>query len=175
MRNKDYREIQISSSWLVFIFLGMIIAGGVIFLLGVSVGKKQAQIINASGVPPKEETTQVEKKEPLVSQEPKDLISKELESHQKFNEEAQKQKASPKELYYIQVGAFYKKEAASSFADQFKKEGFPTLVLEPFSSDKKSVYRVRIGGFSNKEEAEQAKEKLKLLLKKKKDYFIIKG
>jgi len=42
MKNKDFREIQVSSSLLVAIFLGVLALGVFIFLLGVSVGKKQA-------------------------------------------------------------------------------------------------------------------------------------
>jgi cell division septation protein DedD len=41
MKNKDFREIQVSSSLLVVIFLGVLALGVFIFLLGVSVGKKQ--------------------------------------------------------------------------------------------------------------------------------------
>jgi len=177
MRNKDYRELQLSSSLLVFIFLAILILGVVIFLLGVSVGKKQAQIVADSEIPPQKEVTQVEKKEPVTAQEtqkPKDLISKELASHQKYQEEAQKEKPAPKDLYYIQVGAFNKKEAAVSFAEQFKNEGYPAIVLDPFTSDKRPVYRVRIGGFASKEEAEKMKEKL-ITTKKKKDFFIIRS
>jgi cell division protein FtsN len=41
MANKDFREIQVSSSLLVVIFLGVLALGVFIFLLGVSVGKRQ--------------------------------------------------------------------------------------------------------------------------------------
>lgn len=41
MKNKDFREIQVSSSLLVVIFLGVLALGVFIFLLGVSVGKRQ--------------------------------------------------------------------------------------------------------------------------------------
>jgi len=175
MRNKDYRELQLSSSLLVFIFLGILIVGVIIFLLGVSVGKKQAQILSASEIPSEKEVTQVEKKELGAPQKPVDLITEELASHQKIKEQTQKQKTSPKNLYFIQIGAFNKKEAAATLADKLKKEGYPALVLDPFSSDKKPVYRVRIGGFSSKEKAEKTKEKLKAATKKKSDYFIIRG
>jgi cell division septation protein DedD len=174
MRNKDYRELQLSSSLLVFIFLAILILGVVIFLLGVSVGKKQAQIVAGSEIPLQKDVTKVEEKKPVVSQEPKDLISQELASHQKYQEETQKQKPALKDLYYIQVGAFNKKEAAVSYGEQFKKEGYPAIILDPFTSDKRPVYRVRIGGFSSKEEAEKMRDKL-IVTKKKKDFFIIKG
>jgi cell division septation protein DedD len=47
MKSKDFREIQVSSSLLVVIFLGVLALGVFIFLLGVSVGKKQ--VLVASG------------------------------------------------------------------------------------------------------------------------------
>ena len=42
MKNKEFREIQVSSTLLVVIFLGVLALGVFIFLLGVSVGKTQA-------------------------------------------------------------------------------------------------------------------------------------
>lgn len=174
MRDKDYRELQISSSLLVFIFLAILILGVVIFLLGVSVGKKQAQIVASSEIPEKKEAIQVEKKEPVPIKVPKDTTKQKPVAVQKVKEEVQKQATIPKDQYFIQVGAFNDKNAALTFADQFKKEGFPVVVLEPYSSDKKPVYRVRIGGYPSREDAEKAKAQLKSTLKAK-DSFIIKG
>jgi cell division protein FtsN len=71
MKNKEYRELQITSSQLVVIFLAIIILGIVIFLLGVSVGKKQALAVSETQLtPPK--TTQgkvVAKKPAAVTEE----------------------------------------------------------------------------------------------------------
>jgi len=44
MANKEFREIQVSSTLLVVIFLGVLALGVFIFLLGVSVGKKQTAV-----------------------------------------------------------------------------------------------------------------------------------
>src|SRR5512137_121940 len=44
MATKDFREIQVSSTLLVVIFLGVLALGVFIFLLGVSVGKKQSAV-----------------------------------------------------------------------------------------------------------------------------------
>lgn len=183
MSNKDYRELQLSSSQLAFIFIAILILGLVIFLLGVSVGKKQAQIVADSGISPQKKPAKIEVKKPAETEKPKDLISKELESHKKITEEvkkpiipkptAPKPSTPAKNLWYIQVGAFSNKNSAISLANQFKKEGYPTLVLEPFSTDRKPLYRLRIGGYKTKEEAESVKAKLKPT-KKKKDYFLIK-
>jgi cell division septation protein DedD len=48
MKTRDFREIQVSSTLLVIIFLGVLVLGVFIFLLGVSVGKKQVQITAAT-------------------------------------------------------------------------------------------------------------------------------
>lgn len=50
MKTKDFREIQVSSTLLVIIFLCVLVLGVFIFLLGVSVGKKQVQIVAATQV-----------------------------------------------------------------------------------------------------------------------------
>jgi len=184
VKNKDYREVQFSSTQLVLIFVGILVVGVVIFLLGVSVGKKQAQIVKKSEI-----TAQTEIKEPIEqpkekvspppSPEPKDAISKELASHQKVNEETQKimpQPSTPKRIiYYIQVGAFDNKEAAFSFAKGFEKKGYSTLVLDPLPADKRPFFRVRIGGFETLQQAEEARSRLKSETKRKVDYFIIKS
>ena len=64
MKNKDFREIQVSSSLLVVIFLGVLALGVFIFLLGVSVGKKEV----GAGTPSQIVTQQIPEpvKEPSV-------------------------------------------------------------------------------------------------------------
>lgn len=176
MKSKDYREIQLSSSHLVFIFIGILILGVVIFLLGVSVGKKQAQIAQESGISAQAKIEEVKKKSITPPQESQDVISKELASHQKIKEESQRQKpAEEKEnLYYIQVGAFKNKNAAHSLADSYRNRGHPAVVLDPFPSDKIPFYRVRIGGFPTREEAESHRQNLAQSEEKKQsDYLIV--
>jgi cell division septation protein DedD len=50
MKTREFREIQVSSTLLVVIFLCVLVLGVFIFLLGVSVGKKQVQITAANQV-----------------------------------------------------------------------------------------------------------------------------
>jgi len=169
MKNRDYREIQLSSSHLVFIFIGILILGVIIFLLGVSVGKKQAQILGETEVSNQAKIEEVQEQAPQPLEQPKDPINKELALHQKPKEEPVKTAPESQEsnFYYVQV-------AASSFAQKFKQHGYSTLVLSPLPSDKKPVYRVRVGGFPSKEKAETIREELaSLKLKRKSDYFII--
>jgi len=176
MKSKDYREIQLASSHLVFIFIGILILGVVIFLLGVSVGKKQAQIIKDTGISSEAKLEEVKEKALSPSKEPKDSISKELASHQKIREETEKKASAEKKenLYYVQVGAFKDKNAAGFLAEKFKKKGYQPLVLDPFPTDKNRFYRVRLGGFPTKEQAEDLRLKLvQSERKKKSDYLIV--
>lgn len=176
MRNKDYREIQLSSSHLVFIFIGILILGIVIFLLGVSVGKKQAQILAGSGTLSPATFEGTKENLPQSEEKPRDSINKELALHEKAKKESSSPagQRKPANIYYVQVGAFVDEKAASSFAEKFKQKGFPVLVLSPFPSDKKPVYRVRVGGYPSRERAEGIKEELaRLKLKRRSDYFII--
>jgi cell division protein FtsN len=202
VKNKEYREVQFSSSHLILIFFGILILGVVIFLLGVSVGKKQAQIIKKTEMPvPVVAEKPKETPAPSPSPEAKDLISKELASHQKVLEEAQKKVAEKppekplvkapekatekapekaavtqkKNIFYIQVGAFDSKEVALSFARGLEKKGYSTIVLDPLPSDKRPFFRVRVGGFETREKAEEAKARLVSESKRKVDYFIIKS
>ncbi len=177
MKNRDYRELQLSSSQLFFIFLAILILGVVIFLLGVSVGKKQAQIMKGVQIAAKEKVEAAGDQTSPPAEESKDSISKELASLQKVKKETQKQPLVPgkKVLFYVQVGAFNRRDAALSFAEGFKQKGYPTLVFDPYPTDRKQVFRVRIGGFNTREEAEEVNARLKSETKKKTDYFIIKS
>jgi cell division septation protein DedD len=177
MKNRDYREIQLSSSHLVFIFIGILILGVIIFLLGVSVGKKQAQILGETEVSNQAKIEEVQGQAPQPVEQTRDSINKELALYQKPKEEPVKTapESQGSNLYYVQVGAFTDNKAASSFAQKFKQRGYSTLVLSPLPSDKKPVYRVRVGGYPSKEKAETIREELsRLKLKRKSDYFIIK-
>jgi len=186
MRNKDYRELQISSSMLIFVFIAIIILGIVIFLLGVSVGKKQASITKETQfaeVP----IEQVQDQKPVTSQksEPseqdKNKINQEIASHEKNKSKPQTQKvektSSPSpNLYYIQVGAYTDKNSASKIAQKYKNMGFESLVVNPLPTDRRTIYRVRIGGYETREQAQEIKEKLMARENKKSsDYFIIQG
>src|SRR4030042_823289 len=65
MTSREFREIQVSSTQLAIIFLGILVIGVVIFLLGVSVGKKHAQVALKANVIAQKEPEQV--KETIVT------------------------------------------------------------------------------------------------------------
>jgi cell division septation protein DedD len=177
MKNRDYRELQLSSSQLFFIFLAILILGVVIFLLGVSVGKKQTQIMKGTQITAKEKTEPAEDQTSPPAEEPKEAISKELASLQKATEETQKQPtvSGDRTLFYVQVGAFNRREMAVSFADTFNQRGYPAIVLDPFPSDRREIFRVRIGGYATREEAQEVRTKLQSETSRATDYFIIRS
>ncbi len=177
MKNKDYRELQLSSSQLFFIFLAILILGVVIFLLGVSVGKKQAQIMKGAQIAAKGKVEPAGDQTSPPAEKSKESISKELASLQKATEQTQKQPtvSGERTLFYVQVGAFNRREIALSFADTFNQRGYPAIVLDPFPSDRRDVFRVRIGGYATREEAQEVKTKIQSETSRETDYFIIRS
>ena len=177
MKNRDYRELQLSSLQLFFIFLAILILGVVIFLLGVSVGKKQAQIMKGAQIAAKEKVEPAGNQTSPPAEESKESISKELASLQKTTEETQKQPPVSRErtLFYVQVGAFNRREVALTFADVFNQRGYPAIVLDPFPSDRREIFRVRIGGYATREEAVEVRTKIQSETSRTTDYFIIRS
>lgn len=203
MKNKDYRELQISSSVLIFIFIGVIIVGIVIFLLGVSVGKKQAA---ASGIPaaPQSQLEEVVAEKPKTAAEQDDPISQELEGHQAAQQESLEQPeevsqpevktkppaekpapakstpppakstAAPGGNFFLQIGAFRNRESAEAVVEKYGSMGFPGQVIVPAAGDNRQLYRVVLGGYNTRADAERAKAQLvETEGQKASEYFIV--
>jgi cell division septation protein DedD len=177
MKNKDYRELQLSSSQLFFIFLAILILGVVIFLLGVSVGKKQTQIMKGTQMTAQEKVEPAEGQTAPPTEESKEPTSKKTASPQEPTEETQEQPtvSGERALFYVQVGAFNRREMALTFADTFNQRGYPAIVLDPFPSDRREIFRVRIGGYATREEAVEVRNKLQSETSRTTDYFIIRS
>lgn len=217
MKNKEYRELQITSSQLVVIFLAIILLGIVIFLLGVSVGKKQALAVSETQLTPprttpgkviakkpaavteekptasqpSEQPSQEkpldkpeEKKEANIPEKPQvkrtDPISQELTSHQQAEQKPQV-KPTPSSAvpvagqFYIQVGAYRNRDGAYERADELKVKGFSAQVFDPSPGSRSQLYKVQIGGFTSREEAEtKLSELARAENKSESDYFIVK-
>lgn len=176
MSSKDYRELQLSSSQLVIIFLAIFILGVIVFLLGVSVGKKQAQIVLASQAGIENVPEKVVQENALSIEEPQNKTTEKKAASKTSEPELEKAAPAlpPQNLdWFIQVGAFNNKEGAQSIADRFIKEGYNAVVLDPSATDRKSVFRVRLGGYASKELAEKTKAELVRADPKATDYFVI--
>jgi cell division protein FtsN len=200
MRNKEFREVQVSSSGLVFIFLAILVLGVFIFLLGVSVGKKQVRMAGPTTILARPATE-------TVSDEPSDVVKDQTaaakpvggsevkpDAKSQVPETAAKvqpiaEKPAPRASeprpaatkpappatsgsYYIQVGAFNEKSQADAFAARFKGQGYPAVVMNPFPSDRRATYRVRLVGYPTKEQASQAIAKLNSATTKRTGYYI---
>jgi cell division septation protein DedD len=178
MNDRDYRELQLSSTHLVLIFLSIIALGVIIFLLGISVGKKQVEVSKETLMPTEHITEQsgillpqaeVQKEEEQKPPPEKPKPSKKP-AESKTNTPAVK---ADKNLYYVQIGAYSKKDGAMKLAEQFKNMGYPTVIIDPLSTDRRAIFRVRIGGYKTREEAIKVKQELlKITGKKDTDYFV---
>jgi len=210
IKDREFRELQVSSTQLAVIFLGILIIGVIIFLLGVSVGKKHAQIALKTNIIAPKEPEQVKEKislpeakpeqkqeigQPSPTQSPptqKETAAEKAKEEPKAEPKKEASKPEPKKiepqtetkpsesipvakmnLYYVQVGALTDKPAALSTAQKFRTQGYSVVVLEPLLKDRNPVFRVRIGGFKTKEEAEAARAKLASATGRKTDYFIV--
>ena len=202
MRNKEFREVQVSSSGLVFIFLAILVLGVFIFLLGVNVGKKQAQMAGPTTVLARPSPEAVAEQPPTVlkdepaAREPaagstavpevKSTVPETKVPAPEVKEKPPARTPAPVSepvtskpaaavapgTYYIQVGAFNEKSQADTYAARFKGQGYPVLVLSPFSTDRRPTYRVRLVGYETKEKASAVLAKLNAASKKKTGYYI---
>jgi cell division protein FtsN len=231
---KQFRELKFTSTQLAIVFLAILAFGVCIFLLGISVGKKQTQLAAGAGGAPAVKTETLAQKSPLPANTPPTVTiqprpgqatppdtkteakpaetktddkagakvkakseakpptapggkpaevkpapeeKKPVESKAEPAKKPGPPAAAKKEgIFYVQIGAVNDKEAADGFAQKVGKLGYPALVLMPLATDKRPVYRIRIGPYENKQNANDAQEKIAADLKKKKtDFFVVKG
>ncbi len=204
MKTRDFREIQVSSSILVLIFLAVIALGVFIFLLGINVGKKQAQMAAAQSVPEKVTAAQPaaapgetkpsspesgiaapSSRTPLTTDRVEEPASKPAESaapdlKPPENKPAAKPAASAAvsaEGFFVQIGALDDKAAAKTLGEQFRKQGYRVLVLDPLPADRKPLYRVRIGSYASRGQADAALAKLNKAAGagKRTGYYVVRG
>lgn len=189
MANKEFREIQVSSTLLVVIFLGVLALGVFIFLLGVSVGKNQArlsaptQVVTQQIPEPVRETpvapTAAEKEAgaPAASvggaaapkTKAKDPATK---APSETSAAAAKKTAASGPLYYVQVAAFNDRSLAEALAETFRKQGYP-VIIAPRPTSTRTWYRVRLGGYADRDRAADLLDKLNAAAGKKTDYQVV--
>ena len=64
--------------------------------------------------------------------------------------------ADGREFYTVQIAAKADKFVAQELVDRLHRKGYPVFVLEPDAGDVKPFYRVRIGRYETRAQAEQA-------------------
>ncbi len=63
--------------------------------------------------------------------------------------------------YTVQVGAFRQPADAASFKDKFEQKGFMVFVQESLTKNQEKIYKVRVGEFRSRKEAERMSAKIK--------------
>lgn len=154
MKNREFREIQVSSTQLAIIFLGILVIGVVIFLLGVSVGKKHAQVALKANVIAQKEPEQVKEKLVLLPQAKPD---------QKPAEEKTKTAASvPAETATVKKDILPKKTAEKPKVEPQRVE--PKAQAEvgnQTTAEKKNLFYVQVGALVEKQDAQEAAQKFR--------------
>ncbi len=268
-KNREVRELQFSSTQLIVLFLAILVLGIFIFLLGVSVGKKQTRLTQEANLVRNPAGQSVRRNIPVAPKEEPGptAIDKEIASHAQQSTasktgaqpqgtgslspsaktatpslplskptvtdaktapsktgatpqtqpQTKSQSAVPakaktgtiaapsskapavktrtatsttaqpktapakttqivKGYYYIQLAAFDERAAAVTFSTQIRAAGYPTIVMDPTARDKKPWYRVRVGGYATKEEAETTVQRLRAVVTGRKfEYWITRG
>jgi cell division septation protein DedD len=195
MKNKDFREIQVSSTLLVVIFLGVLALGVFIFLLGVSVGKKQSAVSSPTQVVTQQIPEPV--RETPVKPAPADTEAGAAASEQatlrpdpgaaalkpppkgtasdktpvKKAVETKPSAPAARGLYYVQVLAVADRAQARAAADDYRKQGYTAIVTDPPAGEKN--YKVRLGGFATRDRAADLLNKLNAAAGKRTDYWIV--
>lgn len=156
---KSDREVVLTSSQVLIILLLLVILMSVVFVLGISVGRRQ-KVASAK---------MTEELPPVVVKEMEP--EKELPKPEKVEETKAKESISVSKFYFIQVGAFSSEKSAQSLAEKFREKNYPVKVVPPSPNEKTQVYRVRIGPYLKIEEAKNVLGKLKQTGKE--NYFIV--
>jgi DedD protein len=63
--------------------------------------------------------------------------------------------------FVVQLAAFADDKGANAFAGKLKKAGYGTAYVEPVETSRGTLWRVRVGGFGSRPDAEAARAKLK--------------
>ena len=125
--------------------IGLIIIGILLFILGFLYGRERA-----IHYPPKIEKEKISIErvgEPVYRQARKESkLKKESELKEKF--------------FTLQVGSFEKKEHAENLFQKLRKKGYPVFLKRVDLKEKGIWYRVKVGEYPTKVEAEKFKEKL---------------
>ena len=181
---EGFHEIQLSGKQLVFLFMATTIVSVVIFLLGVMVGRRvppEAIVADATGTTLEGALTDVPAaggETPAPSSEPPPPVPEEPDQfsyHQRLQQQAagaesvtpQQPEAAPQPPaqdspaappaggeWFAQIGAFSTRAAADSVVASLKRNNFPGLVLEPAPGSPNRTFRVRVGPYRERREAE---------------------
>ncbi len=191
---RSYLEVKVTFQHVLILLGGVIIIGSFLFFLGYQAGKSSVQkemdtALLAKGEggtkeirvgkkkQPKKDPDKIEVKEPSIREE----IKLHQQPRDKPGRKKQEKKGKAKEKvqqvttaipvtkvdgYTIQVAAFNSHEMAKNYSRKFIKRGYPASISQATVKGK-LWYRVRVGSFDTRAEANREKSKLEKLENKK--------
>jgi len=166
-------EIQLGNKQLIFIFFIAIAICGLFFMIGVKVGKEakemELKVAREYTTPAMSPSAQQTASQDIKSPEEIILPDQEEEKTEPTEAPPQTVKPSPtgqaepksqptpslKGLYTIQVMAISDRTRAFYIRDNLKGKGYPAYVVTTTDPDDKVTYKVRIGRFASREEAQK--------------------
>jgi DedD protein len=188
MKRTDLKEnssVVIINKWLVI--MAILITSSLSFTLGYLVGKKvTSPVVNQSSVIPGQEITEQknikpEGKETSIQQpqqtqgiqlpkeiQPKetrqaqqDKKPKETEKTRQVRKTQEPQKTPKTRKYTVQAGAFNNISDAKALKAKLDKKGYKTYITAVETQKHKKFYKIRIGNFATRKEAEIISIKIK--------------
>jgi len=150
MTSREFREIQVSSTQLAAIFLGILVIGVVIFLLGVSVGKKHAQVAQKANIIAQKEPEQVKEKLVTLPQ-----AKPTQEAIGEADEKSAPAESTPAKTTFVakkpaDKPAIEPQPAASKAKPQFG---------QPAAAEKKGQFYVQVGALAERQAAQDTAKK----------------
>jgi cell division septation protein DedD len=172
---KPYFEIKVTFVHVVVLLIAVVLIGILLFYMGYQAGhrtEKAASTQKGTDFPtvaePKDEELKIVDEKPILPNKANSAInqsiSNEMKLHPKKNQNEKpgerKEPASRQPYFVIQVGAFTNFGNARDYSEKFRKMGFQTEIVTPDSKSADKIFRVRVGHYSNLEDARKEKEKL---------------
>lgn len=179
--DESVREIQLSGKQLVFLFMAVTVVAVVIFLCGVLVGRgvraaeEQAELGASAAAPAA--TTPAEAGRPGSGGAAELTYPRRLAGAAPAAEdlpasvsppapapppvaEAPRPEPSPADGFTVQVAALRGEAEAAAIAQRLVAKGYPAYVLGPSADAPAAVYRVRVGKYADRREAEAVLRRL---------------
>jgi cell division septation protein DedD len=189
MADEEFHEIHLSGKQLVFLFMATTVVSVVIFLCGVLVGRgvqasraAEGAVLPGAAAAGAAEGTMAGlasgepagEPPPAASEAEEDLsYHRRLESDGPASERlllpeppqpapapARADTAAEVEGLVVQVTALRDGAAARALAERLRGKGYPAFVLDPAPGAPAAVYRVRVGPYRERQEAEQVMHRL---------------
>lgn len=162
---KEMSSVFYIGKWIVII--AILITSSLSFTLGYFVGKSfQPPVVNQTTVIPVQESAEQkniesEKKEALVQQPEQTQKPQETQQTVKAQQAQETKKTLKTRKYTVQTGAFKDISDANALKSRLDKKGYKTYIAPTETKTHKKLYKVMVGDFVTRKEAEVLSIKIK--------------